>query len=69
MGRLLVGALLKIGLPFMKNVLNLLAKSVLIPLGLKAAAAAAAAAAANEAIPKKMFGSGACPSDLENRTT
>ena len=66
MGRLLVGALLKIGLPFMKNVLNLLAKSVLIPLGLKAAAAAAAA---NEAIPKKMFGSGACPSDLENRTT
>ena len=53
----------------MKNVLNLLAKSVLIPLGLKAAAAAAAAAAANEAIPKKMFGSGACPSDLENRTT
>ena len=66
MGRLLVGALLKIGLPFMKNVLNLLAKSVLIPLGLKAAAAAAAV---NEAIPKKMFGSGACPSDLENRTT
>ena len=48
----------------MKNVLKLLAKSVLIPLGLKAAAAAA-----NEAIPKKMFGSGACPSDLENRTT
>ena len=33
----------------MKNVLKLLAKSVLIPLGLKAAAAA------NEAIPKKMF--------------
>ena len=65
MGRLLVGALLKIGLPFMKNVLKLLAKSVLIPLGLTAAAAAAA----NEAIPKKMFGSGACPSDLENRTT
>ena len=57
MGRLLVDALLKIGLLFMKNVLKLLAKSVLIPLGLKVAAAA------NEAIPKKMFGSGACPSD------
>ena len=32
--------LLKTGLPLMKNLLKLLAKSVLIPLGLKAAAAA-----------------------------
>ena len=41
LGRLL-GPLLKIGLPLIKNVIKLLAKSVLISLGLAAAAAAAA---------------------------
>ena len=46
----------------MKNVLKSLAKSVLIPLGLKAAASALDAA-----IHKKMFESG-CPSDLTSRT-
>ena len=51
-GRLL-GPLLKTGLPLMKNVLKLLAKSVLIPLGLTAAASVTVAA-----IYKKMFGSG-----------
>ena len=40
LGRLL-GPLLKTGLPLMKNVINPLAKSVLIPLGLTAAASAA----------------------------
>ena len=40
LGRLL-GPLLKIGLPLMKNVIKPLAKSVLIPLGLTAAASAA----------------------------
>ena len=39
-GRLL-GPLQKTGLPLMKNVIQLLAKSVLIPLGLTAAASAA----------------------------
>ena len=39
LGRFL-GPLLKIGLPLMKNVIQLLAKSVLIPLGLIASAAA-----------------------------
>ena len=39
LGRLL-GPLLKIGLPLIKNVIKLLAKSVLISLGLTAAAAA-----------------------------
>ena len=38
LGRLL-GQLLKVGLPLMKNVLKPLAKSVLIPLGLTATAA------------------------------
>ena len=37
LGRLL-GPLIKTGLPLMKNVITLLAKSVLIPLGLTAAA-------------------------------
>ena len=37
----LLGPLLKTGLPLMKNVIKLLAKSVLIPLGLTAAASAA----------------------------
>ena len=40
LGRLL-GPLLKTGLPLMKNVIQLLAKSVLITLGLTAAASAA----------------------------
>ena len=51
-GRLL-GALLKIGLPLIKNVIKPLAKSVLIPLGLTAAASAADAG-----IHKKILGSG-----------
>ena len=38
---ILLGPLQKTGLPLVKNVLRLLAKSVLIPLGLKAAALAA----------------------------
>ena len=37
----LFGPLLKTGLPLIKNVITLLAKSVLIPLGLTAAASAA----------------------------
>ena len=37
----LLGPLLKTGLPIIKNVIKLLAKSVLIPLGLTAAASAA----------------------------
>ena len=52
LGRLL-GALLKTGLPLMKNVIKSLAKSVLIPLGLTAAASAADAG-----IHKKILGSG-----------
>ena len=44
---------MKIGLPLMKNVLALLAKSVLIPLELTAAASTTDAA-----IQKKIFGSG-----------
>ena len=36
----LLGPLMKVGLPLMKNVLTLLAKSVLVPLGLTAAASA-----------------------------
>ena len=40
LGRLL-GPLLKMGLPLIKNVIKPLAKSVLIPLGLTAAASAA----------------------------
>ena len=52
LGRLL-GLLLKIGLPLIKNIINPLAKSVLIPLGLTAAASAAEAG-----IHKKILGSG-----------
>ena len=52
----LLGPLLKTGLPLMKNVIKLLAKSVLIPLGLTAAASTADAW--TEYI-KKMLGSGA----------
>ena len=48
----LLGSLLKTGLPLMKSVINLLAKSVLIPLGLSAASAADAG------IHKKILGSG-----------
>ena len=44
--------MLKTGLPLMGNVLKLLAKSVLIPLGLMAASATDAA------IQKKIYGSG-----------
>ena len=53
-----LGPLLNIGLPFKGNVIKLLAKSVLIPLGL--------GVAADAAIHKKMFGSGR-PSDLALR--
>ena len=52
----LSGPLLKTGLSLIGNVLKLLAKSVLIPLGLTAAVAAAAAT--DPASHKKMFGSG-----------
>ena len=52
LGRLL-GPLLKTGLPLIKNVIKLLAKSVLIPLGL-----AAAASAADAGIHEKIIGSG-----------
>ena len=52
LGRLL-GPLLKTGLLLIGSVLKLLAKSVLIPLGLTASASATDAA-----IHKKMFGSG-----------
>ena len=52
LGRLL-GPLLKTALPLIKNVIKLLAKSVLIPLGLTAAASAADAG-----INKKVLGSG-----------
>ena len=52
LGRLL-GPLLRTGLPLMKSVIQLLAKRVLIPLGLTAAASAADAG-----IHKKILGSG-----------
>ena len=52
LGRLL-GPLLKIGLPLIKNVFKPLAKSVLVPLGLTAAASVADAG-----IRKKIWGSG-----------
>ena len=60
LGRLL-GPLLKTGLPFMKNVFKLLAKSVLIPSKLTPAAATTGAT-----IRKKMFRSGR-PSSLASR--
>ena len=53
LGRLL-GPLLRTGMPLMKSVINPLAKSVLVPLGLTAAASAAADAG----IHKKISGSG-----------
>ena len=49
----LLGSLLKTGLPFIKNVIKPLGKSVLIPLGLTVAASAADAG-----IHKKILGSG-----------
>ena len=49
----LLGPLLKAGLPLIKNVIKLLAKSILIPLGLTAAASAADAG-----IHEKVLGSG-----------
>ena len=49
----LLGALLKTGLPLIKNVISPLAKRVLIPLGLTAAASAADAGIHN-----KILGSG-----------
>ena len=49
----LLGSLLKTGLPLMKSVIQPLAKSVLIPLGLTAAASAA-----DSGIHKKILGSG-----------
>ena len=49
----LLGPLLKIGLPLIKNVIKPLAKSALIPLGLTAAVSAADAG-----IHKKILGSG-----------
>ena len=52
LGRIL-DPLLKTGLPLIKNITNLLTKSVLIPLGLTAAASAVDAG-----IHKKIFGSG-----------
>ena len=51
--RKLLGPLLKLGLPLIKNVIMPLAKSVLIPLGLTAAASAADAG-----IHKKILGTG-----------
>ena len=58
LGRFL-GPLLKTGLPLMKNVITLLAKSVLIPLGLTAAASVA-----DSGIHKKISGS-----SKQNNTT
>ena len=49
----LLGSLLKTGLPLIKNVIKLLAKSILIPLGLTEAASAADAG-----IHKKILGFG-----------
>ena len=63
LGRLL-RPLLKTGLPLMENVLKILAKSVLIPLGSTAVAASAIVAT----IHKKIFESGR-PSSLTKRKT
>ena len=63
MGRHL-GPLLKTGFTLTGNVLKLLAKSVLMPLGL-----AAAALAADAAIHKKMFGSGFTTLIISNEET
>ena len=62
--RRLLGPLLKNGLPLIGNVLQTLAKSVLIPLGLTSVASATDAT-----IHKKIFESGTRPSDLAQQTT
>ena len=54
--------LVKVGLPLMKNVLMLLAKSVLIPLGFMAAVSATVAA-----IQKKIYGSGMTTIIISNK--
>ena len=56
-----LGPLLKTGLPLMKNVLQLLAKSVLIPLGLTAAASAG-----RSGIHKKILVSGSATLIISN---
>ena len=63
LGRIL-GPSLKTSFLLIKNVLNSLAKSVLILLGLTAAAPAT-----DTAILKKIFGSGMRPSNLEKEMT
>ena len=60
----LLGPLLKTGLPLIKNVITLLAKSVLIPLGLTAAASAADAG-----IHKKILVSGNTTLIISNKYT
>ena len=57
----LLGSLLKTGLSLIGNVLNPFAKSALIPLGL-----AAVASATDEAIHRKMFGSGSTTLIISN---
>ena len=57
----LLGPLLKPGLPLIKNIIKLLAKSILIPLGLTAAASAADAG-----IQKKIHDSGTTTSVISN---
>ena len=63
-GRLLnfIVQLVKVGLPLMKNVLMLLAKSVLIPLGFMAAVSITVAA-----IQKKIYGSGMTTIVISNK--
>ena len=60
----LLGPLLKTGLPLIKNVIEPLAKSVLIPIGLTAAASAADAG-----IHEKILGSGNRHSSSTSHTT
>ena len=60
----LLGLLLKIGLPLIKNVITPLTKSVLFPLGLTAAASVADAG-----IHKKILGSGCHSSSASHNTT
>ena len=60
----LLGPLLKTGLQLIKNVIEPLAKSVLIPLG-----SAAAASAADVGIQKKILGSGATTLIILNEET
>ena len=60
----ILGPLLKTGLPFLRNAVKPLAKSVLVSFGLTAAAPATDAA-----VHKKMFGSGTTSLDSANQTT